>query len=56
MSHGDLIARLQEKVAASFAALRGSIPANYPMSQTPQLRGQANRMGEGFLAPWADSR
>jgi hypothetical protein len=56
ISHGDLIAGLQQKVAEGFTALLPTITAGYPKSQTPQLRGQANRMEEGFLQPWADSR
>ena len=56
MSHGDLIEVLQQKVAVNFQSLLPSIPANYPQSQVPQLRGQANRREESFLQSWSDSR
>jgi hypothetical protein len=56
ISYGDLISTVQQKVAQSFQALRPSIPAGYPDSQVPQLRGQANRMEEGFLQAWSASR
>jgi hypothetical protein len=56
MDHGDLISTLQLNVADAFQPLLPSIPNNYPKSQVPQLRGQANRMKEGFLQPWSDSR
>ena len=56
MSYGDLIETLQQKVAVDFQFLLPSISANYPQSQVPQLRGQANRMEEGFLQSWSDSR
>ena len=56
ISYGDLIFRLQQAVAQSFASLLPSIPAAYPKSQVPQLRGQTNRMEEGFLQAWSSSR
>lgn len=56
ISYGDLMNTLQQKVATSFQSLLPSIPADYPKSQVPQLRGQANRMEEGFLQAWVASR
>jgi len=56
MNYSDLIDTLQQKVATSFQALLSSVPASYPKSQTPQLRGQANRMEENFLEAWSDCR
>jgi hypothetical protein len=56
ISHSDLIETLQSKVAASFSNLLSQVPQNYPKSQIPQLRGQANRMREGFLQPWSASK
>ncbi len=56
MSYSHLIDALQQNVAAAFQSLLPSIPATYPKSQVPQLRGQANRMGEGFLEAWSASR
>jgi len=56
MSYGDLIETLQQKVAVDFLSILPSISANYPQSQVPQMRGQANRMEEGFLQSWSDSR
>ncbi len=56
MSYGALLETLQRKVAAAFQNLLPAVPANYPQSQTPQLRGQANRMDEGFLQAWSASR
>lgn len=55
-SYGELIGRLQEKVATAFQAVLPSVPGTYPKSQVPQLRGQANRMEENFLEAWFDSR
>jgi hypothetical protein len=56
ISHGNLIDTLQRNVARAFEGLLPSIPAAYPKSQVPQLRGQANRMEEEFLQPWFASR
>lgn len=55
ITYGDLIPGLQEKVFASFQNILPSVPSAYPKSQVPQLRGQANRMDEGFLQPWSTS-
>jgi hypothetical protein len=55
-TYGDFVTAIQAKVAADFQALLPSIPALYPKSQVPQLRGQTNRMGEGFLQPWSASK
>jgi hypothetical protein len=52
INYGDLTDVLQRNVAQRFQALSATIPAGYPQSQVPQLRGQANRMGEGFLQGW----
>jgi hypothetical protein len=50
INHDDLIAELIAKVG-------GYMTKYYPgESQTPQLAGQMNRMGEAFLAPWSDCR
>ena len=56
ISYGDLILTLQQKVGAAFQDLLPSIRTDYPQSQVPQLRGQANRMEEGFLQAWSTSR
>jgi hypothetical protein len=56
ISYGDIIGTLQQKVEAAFQELVPSIPDDHPKSQVPQLRGQTNRMGEGFLQAWFDSR
>ncbi len=56
INYGDLLHTVQQKVNASFQTLLPSVPAAYPKSQTPQLRGQANRMDEGFLQSWSASR
>lgn len=56
INYGDLMNSLQPKVARSFQSLLPSVPAAYPKSQVPQLRGQANRMEEGFLQAWSASR
>jgi Caspase domain len=54
MTYGDFISILQDKVATSFTAL--TVPTGYPPSQVPQLRGQTNRMSEGFLQAWNQSK
>jgi hypothetical protein len=57
MSYGDLVTQLQTKVTAAFTSqILPSVAAGDPKSQTPQLRGQANRMGEGFLQAWVESK
>jgi caspase domain-containing protein len=56
ITYRDLIDALQGNVASAFQNLLPSVPAGYPESQTPQLRGQTNRVDEGFLQPWLDSR
>jgi len=56
ISYGDLTSSLQQNVARGFQALASDVPAGYPQSQVPQLRGQANRMTEGFLQPWTASQ
>lgn len=54
MTYGDLISMLQSNVATSFQSI--TPPAGYPNSQVPQLRGQGNRMSEGFLQAWNQSK
>jgi hypothetical protein len=50
INHTDLIQELGKRVTALMAT-------HFPgASQTPQLRGQMNRMEEDFLAGWRDSR
>jgi hypothetical protein len=57
INHSDLQSTLQSKMADSFQAILPSIQAtSYPKSQVPQLRGQANRMSEGFLQGWTQSK
>jgi len=56
VSYGDLMQSLQSKVGDAFQQLLPSVPNGYPKSQTPQLRGQANRMQEGFLQAWSASQ
>ena len=56
ISYGSLLDGIQQNVANAFQALLPSVPVNYPQSQVPQLRGQANRMEESFLEAWSDSR
>lgn len=54
MTYGDFISILQSNVATSFQSI--TPPAGYPTSQVPQLRGQTNRMSEGFLQAWNQSK
>jgi hypothetical protein len=55
-SYGNFVTLLQEKVGQSFELLLPSISTSDPQSQVPQLRGQGNRMEEGFLQPWFASK
>jgi hypothetical protein len=56
MNYGALIETVRQQVAVSFENLLPTVAAGYPTSQVPQLRGQANRMEEGFLQPWSASQ
>lgn len=57
ISYGDLLTQLQTKVSAAFSnQILPNVAAGDPTSQSPQLRGQANRMGEGFLQAWTESK
>jgi hypothetical protein len=56
ISYVDLMQTLQTKVATAFSSLIPGIQAGYPLSQVPQLRGQTNRMDEGFLQAWVTSQ
>jgi hypothetical protein len=57
INHSDLQSTLQAKMADSFQAILPTIQStSYPKSQVPQLRGQANRMSEGFLQGWTQSK
>jgi hypothetical protein len=57
ISHTDLQSTLQAKMADSFQAILPTIQStSYPKSQVPQLRGQSNRMSEGFLQAWTQSK
>ncbi|NER83048.1 MAG: caspase family protein [Leptolyngbya sp. SIO1D8] len=54
INHHDLIDELRQRVAKKITT---QIHPDYPnATQTPQLRGQMNRMEENFLAGWIDSR
>jgi hypothetical protein len=58
ITYGNLITTLQTRVAALYAPFLPIVIANhpdYPLTQVPQLRGQVNRMSEGFLQPWSTS-
>lgn len=56
ISYRDILDELETRVSDYFNTLiLPTIPHNLPRSQTPQLRGQANRMDEGFLQGWMDS-
>ncbi len=65
LSYGDMLDRVGARVADSFNRL--ILPGNQaynqahpqtpkPVSQVPQLRGQRNRMSEGFLQAWTQSK
>lgn len=57
VNHTSMLDKLRANVADSFATrIRPGLGKDDPKSQTPQLRGQQNRMGEEFLGAWADSR
>jgi hypothetical protein len=57
MSYSDFMTALQTNVSAAFnAQILPNVAANDPKSQSPQLRGQANRMSEGFLQAWSASQ
>jgi hypothetical protein len=57
ISYTDLMTSLQLTVDAYFAdEILSTLTPGYPSSQTPQLRGQSNRMEEGFLQAWMDCR
>lgn len=57
ISYNDLIDQLKTNVTNNFNSLILPSMSTYdPKSQTPQLRGQKNRMSEYFLAGYADSR
>ncbi|WP_187144414.1 caspase family protein [Microvirga massiliensis] len=56
MSYSDFMASIQAGVATDFESLLPFIKPEYPKSQTPQLRGQANRMDESFLEAWLESQ
>lgn len=54
ITHDDLIAQLQRRVAEKIT--REIAPGNPGVTQTPQLMGQMNRMEEGFLHGWSQSK
>lgn len=54
ISYHDLIAQLITRVSKKITDQ--ILPSNPGVTQTPQLMGQMNRMEEGFLAGWKDSR
>jgi hypothetical protein len=55
--YGDLMTQLQANVATTFSSqILPSVQPGDPPSQSPQLRGQANRMEEGFLQAWVQSK
>ena len=54
IDYQTLLAQLRDKVSQRITAL---IATDHPgTTQTPQLMGQQNRMAEGFLQPWMQSR
>ncbi|MEL6160750.1 MAG: caspase family protein [Cyanobacteria bacterium J06627_32] len=54
ITHHDLLSTLRQSVAQKIESQIRPHHAN--ATQTPQLRGQMNRMEELFLAAWQDSR
>lgn len=57
ITHGELLDQLRASVRQDFETqILPTLTNGAPRAQTPQLRGQRNRMGEGFLQPWTDSR
>ena len=57
ISYSDLLDQLRTSVTSDFSSLIvPSISSDLPQSQTPQLRGQGNRMDQGFLQGFVDSR
>jgi hypothetical protein len=56
-TYSDLLDKLRASVTNDFNSLIApSISSDVPQSQTPQLRGQRNRMDQGFLHGFVDSR
>ncbi len=57
ISYGDMMTQLQTGVQTTFTSqILPTVATGDPTSQTPQLRGQRNRMDEGFLQAWAQSK
>lgn len=56
ITHDDLLSKLRQSVAEKIKRDINPIPEYATVTQTPQLRGQMNRMEELFLAGWRDSR
>jgi hypothetical protein len=54
ITHHDLMEELRTRVGAYIT--QHITPGNPGVRQTPQLRGQANRMTEDFLEGWRDCR
>ncbi len=57
ITYSELLDQLRGTVTSDFSPLIApSITSDLPQSQTPQLRGQKNRMNQGFLQGFIDSR
>ena len=57
IDYTELLDRLRDSVSGDFnSQILPSLSNGGPRTQTPQLRGQRNRMSEGFLQGFVDSR
>ena len=57
IDYSDLLDQLRDSVTNDFnSQILPSLTGSGPMTQTPQLRGQRNRMSEGFMQGFTDSR
>jgi|SRR5580765_2489286 len=57
ITYSELLDQLRATVTSDFSSLIApSITSDLPQSQTPQLRGERNRMNQGFLQGFIDSR
>ena len=57
ITYNELLDQLRTSVTTDFTALIApTLSSSLPQSQTPQLRGQRNRMDQGFLQGFVDSR
>ena len=57
ITYSELLDQLRATVTSEFSSfIAPSIASDLPQSQTPQLRGERNRMNQGFLQGFIDSR